>query len=470
VASLLNFGKGYLFAHRYQIGLMLGKGGMGTVYEAVHVPTARRRALKVMSYQLSGSPTLRQRFTREAQLGARIGSPYLVDVFDAGVDEVTDFPYLAMERLEGEDLARLSRRAGPLPFSHVIQYLQQAAIALQSCHAAGVVHRDIKPSNLFLARRPDGERRIKLLDLGIAKLLADGENTITEAIGTPAYMAPEQMKRGGRVVPATDSYALVMVAYTLLVGRGYFEDEDEPGNVFALAEVICGGHREQMTVRALRTGVSLPAAVDPIFARATAASPGDRYPSAVELVEALAKALDVPLPAVEPVRAPAASELPAGTRPSEVTTLRASEPATEGSAATPAAGQLDVASGPGRLKRRILPLALAAALLGGVLVTRTARRQSRSKSPSAERSATPIVATPAHAGLVSPPRAPPAGPPAPPASAPVPAAQPTRPPPGSPTARRRAGRARAAGDSAVPLARSAQKSPAPPAPPLYSRD
>ena len=465
MTSLLNFGEGYVFAHRYQIGPVLGKGGMGTVYEAIHVPTARRRALKVMSYQLSGAPMLQQRFTREAQLGARIGSPFIVDVLDAGVDEATALPYLAMERLEGEDLARLSRRVGPLPAATVARYVYEAALALRSCQAAGVVHRDVKPSNLFLSTRPDGERRIKLLDLGIAKLLAEGEATVTASIGTPAYMAPEQLHNGGRVTPATDSYALAFVAYTLLVGRAYFEDDDAPENVFALAELIRGGAREAASARARRAGVALPAELDEVFARATAATPGERYGSAVELVEALASALRVPLPAEQAGGLPPPPEIvplhPPEATTQRVTALPESAPARGSAARPPRPWQVRAPL------RWVVPIAL---VVGSVLalIAVTATRRSGSRPPpavSARAAAMTIPAPPSRSAVGGGPGPAPAAP-APPAGAAAPPALAAGRAAAAPPAATRRRRSRSARSGAG----SARLESPPPPPPLYSRD
>src|SRR5512139_92125 len=154
MAAALN--EGDVFASRYRIIRELASGGMGTVYEVVHTVTHRRCALKVMLSHTVEREKLRQRFMQESRLAAQIGSEYIVDVLDAGVDEETKAPYLVMELLEGEDLGQRLLRVGPLPRGEAAQYLWHVALALDRTHGAGIVHRDLKASNLFLTRREDG--------------------------------------------------------------------------------------------------------------------------------------------------------------------------------------------------------------------------------------------------------------------------------------------------------------------------
>jgi len=156
--------EGDLFAGRYKIVRELASGGMGTVYEVVHTVTERRCALKVMLSHTVEREKLRQRFMQESRLAAQIGSEYIVDVLDAGVDEETKAPYLVMELLEGEDLGQRLLRVGPLDRSEAVSYLWHVALALDRTHQAGIVHRDLKASNLFLTRREDGTPLVKVLD------------------------------------------------------------------------------------------------------------------------------------------------------------------------------------------------------------------------------------------------------------------------------------------------------------------
>src|SRR5262249_30901389 len=153
-----------------------------------------------------------------------VESEYIVDVSDAGVDEATKMPFMVMELLRGEELGDLLERVGGLPPTDVVTYLQQVAMALDRTHAAGIVHRDLKPENLFLTHRDDGSPRIKILDFGVAKVVAEGATGAgaTRSLGTPLYMPPEQFRTGAKLTPAADIYALGMMAYTLLVGKPYW--------------------------------------------------------------------------------------------------------------------------------------------------------------------------------------------------------------------------------------------------------
>src|SRR5512132_1995102 len=165
--------EGSVFAGRYRVVRCLAEGGMGAVYEVIHLETDRRRALKVMHPHLFQSEEMRERFKREARIAAHVDSEYIVDVSDAGVDYATRMPFLVMELLRGEELGDRLKRMGRLPPEEVVLYMQQAAWALDRTHAASIVHRDLKPANLFLTTREDGTPRIKILDFGVAKLVAE---------------------------------------------------------------------------------------------------------------------------------------------------------------------------------------------------------------------------------------------------------------------------------------------------------
>jgi serine/threonine protein kinase len=296
--SAVSLTEGTLFAGRYQVIRRIAAGGMGAVYEVLHVETARKRALKVMHPQFLQSQEMRDRFRQEAKVAANIESEFIVDVFDAGIDEATEMPFLVMELLKGEEIGRRVTKRGRLAPSEVVTYLHQTALALDKTHKAQIVHRDLKPENLFLTERDDGLPKIKILDFGIAKVVADSGTNVnaTRSLGTPLYMAPEQFRPGYRVAPTADLYALAMIAYTLLVGRTYWAEEATGGNVFSFAMVAVNGPPEPATVRAQRAGVPLPPALDAWFARAASPQPEARFPTATATVAALAEALGVPVP------------------------------------------------------------------------------------------------------------------------------------------------------------------------------
>jgi eukaryotic-like serine/threonine-protein kinase len=315
--------KGAIFARRYRIVRLIATGGMGAVYEVVHLGTERRLALKVMHPHVLAGEDARERFKREARISGRVEDDHIVDVFDAGVDEPAGTPFLVMELLAGEDLGERLRRLGRLPPAEVVAWLSQAALALDKTHRARIVHRDLKPRNLFLAEREGGPPRIKVLDFGIAKMVAEGASCgTTQILGTPLYMAPEQLDGDARLTAAADIYALGMVAYTLLVGAPYFEKEAMERGVLALAAVIARGAREPARARAAASGAALPGAFDAWFARATAPIPQDRFASAIEAVRALAEALGAGAAALPP----APPGRPRGPSPSWPTALSANVP------------------------------------------------------------------------------------------------------------------------------------------------
>jgi serine/threonine-protein kinase len=410
---------GTMFAGRYRVLRCIASGGMGAVYEVLHVETDRRRALKVMLPDAFAKADLRERFKREAKIAANIDSEHIVDVFDAGVDDATGMPFLVMELLRGEELGKRLKRVGRFPPGEVIDYLRQTAHALDRTHRASIVHRDLKPGNLFLAERDGASARVKVLDFGIAKLLveATAESGATQqGLGTPLYMAPEQWRADARLTPAADLYAFGQIAYTLLVGAPYWrEDLQRSGNVFAFAGVALLGLPEPATARAARAGVTLPPAFDAWFATAAATEPEARFPSASAAVDALARAFGEPLPldaGAPPADMPSASGL----------TLRTVE------SAVPA--RAPASSG---AKKTVRILAVAAALaLGGLGATFVAGR--RAAPPDAS------------AGAALPPPPPPAPPP--PASAATSADPPSA----------------AASASSAPPPIATGKTPAPPGP------
>jgi eukaryotic-like serine/threonine-protein kinase len=287
---------------------------MGAVYEVVDRPTRRRRALKVMLTTIATDPALRARFELEARVTANVESEHIVETFDAGVDADTGSPFLVMELLRGKDLGALLAERRRLHAVEVIALLKQAAMALDRTHAAGIVHRDLKPENLFIARRDDGSEWVKILDFGIAKLVAQSSQsyTATSCVGTPTYMSPEQIRGDGNIGPPADIYALAHIAYTMLVGEAYWETEARSGDgLYALLLRLSRGAAEPASVRASAAGVSLPAAFDRWFARATSANAASRLTSAGALVRELAAVFDLhPAPLTHGARDPERPALP----------------------------------------------------------------------------------------------------------------------------------------------------------------
>ncbi|MEO0606553.1 MAG: serine/threonine-protein kinase, partial [Myxococcota bacterium] len=182
---------------KYLVKNEIGKGGMGSVYEAEHAATGRRVAVKVInSGDLTKDQQVLSRFEREARAAGAIDTQYITQVLDAGLDRDSNLPFMAMEYLEGEDLQRMLKRVGPISPELALRVTAQACLGLRKAHDAKVVHRDIKPHNLFLARRDAGEVIVKLLDFGIAKVKMDQAQSRDGAdltktgnlLGSPLYV------------------------------------------------------------------------------------------------------------------------------------------------------------------------------------------------------------------------------------------------------------------------------------------
>ncbi len=301
---------GLVFHGRYRVLRRIGAGGMGRIYEVLDSNTNSKWALKTMHPEIVSDREQRARFEFEAKVTGPIESDHLAKVTDAGVDEQTGLPYLVMELLRGEDLGCMLER-GPLPFEQVVLLLGQVARALTLTHEANIVHRDLKPENLFVSKRDDGSLCVKILDFGIAKVVAQSTHAkTTRNVGTPLYMSPEQVLGDGTIGPRTDLYSLGHIAFALLTGKPYWEPESREinGTVAFLLRVMQGAP-EAASVRAARCEVQLPADFDAWFSRATAREAWDRFDSALDMVKGLAKALGVPL------RQPSQPSLPAPALP-----------------------------------------------------------------------------------------------------------------------------------------------------------
>jgi serine/threonine-protein kinase len=202
----------------YRLGELLGRGAMGEVYAAVG-PSGEAVALKFLKPAAARSAELVDRFRREAKLAAAIASPHVTRVLGSGKDRDGRL-WIAFERLRGETLEQRLMRRGRVPLAEAAWVVEHVLEGLRAAHAAGVVHRDVKPANVFL---DDGVEHARILDFGVAKLFegapgADAATTTQEQPGTPVYMAPEQLARGGAVDPRTDLYSAAAVAFVSLTG------------------------------------------------------------------------------------------------------------------------------------------------------------------------------------------------------------------------------------------------------------
>jgi len=211
---------GAIVAGKYRIERVLGAGGMGVVAAATHVQLDHRIAIKVLHDQAASDHAMVERFLREARAVAKLRSEHVCRVFDVGRLD-SGAPFIAMELLDGVDLARAIDER-PLAPVVAVDYVVQACVAIAEAHANGIVHRDLKPANLFVTKRLDGSPQIKVLDFGIAKASLGGDTSLTRTdavIGTPVYMSPEQLRSARDVDARTDIWALGVILYQALSGR-----------------------------------------------------------------------------------------------------------------------------------------------------------------------------------------------------------------------------------------------------------
>jgi serine/threonine-protein kinase len=217
---------GAVLLGKYRVDEVLGVGGMGKVVRAWHLLLEQPVAIKVLLPHVADSEATVQRFVREAQATVRLRSEHIARVMDVAT-LYDGTPVMVMEYLEGDDLNQIVRAHGPQSPHVVVDLMLQACEGIAEAHAAGIVHRDIKPSNFFITHRPDGSQLLKILDFGISKSpVGWSELTGTQTVvGTPSYMAPEQMKAARNADPRSDVWSMGIVIYQLLAGRPPFAGE-----------------------------------------------------------------------------------------------------------------------------------------------------------------------------------------------------------------------------------------------------
>ncbi|HEY0527736.1 MAG TPA: serine/threonine-protein kinase [Gemmatimonadaceae bacterium] len=275
----------------YQLGELLGKGGMGEVYKATHRMLARPAAIKLIRPEMLGAAdddTAKLaviRFRREAEAAANLRSPHTVELYDFGVTEDGTL-YLVMEFLDGMDLETFVRKNGPLPPGRVSYILRQVCESLDEAHSYGLVHRDIKPANIHVGRVGRKHDFVKVLDFGLVKPAADlgTEDSLATipgqvAMGTPAYMSPE-MALGEPVDGRSDIYALGCVAYYLLTGSLVF-DADKT------VQMIAKHLQSEPVPPSQRAPQAIPPALERLVMRCLAKDPALRPQTAAQLAQAL---------------------------------------------------------------------------------------------------------------------------------------------------------------------------------------
>lgn len=291
-----------LIDHRFRVEKKLGEGGMGTVWQVQHVESLQRFALKTLVGALGYDASVVERFRREARAAAALRTRHVVRVIDVQMGyrhRSEPLPFIVMELLEGRNLEQLVTESGRLAPGQLLWVLRQVGRALAAAHGQGIVHRDLKPANVFIAIDEDGEPIAKLCDFGIAKLLGESAHALQSRgaidtstggiLGTPLYMAPEQLRSARQVVPATDQWALALIAFRALVGCEYFADSQ------SATELVLRIAQDPMLPPSSRA-LGLARSFDTWFLRSCARTPGERFASVTEQVEALEEALGRPQP------------------------------------------------------------------------------------------------------------------------------------------------------------------------------
>jgi serine/threonine-protein kinase len=271
---------------KYQVEAVIGAGGMGVVAAARHVELGQRVALKFLLPGALLVPGAVERFIREARAAVQLQSQHVARVFDVGrLPDGT--PFMVMELLEGCDLGSLckSGRKSPLRVGDVVEYVIQACEAVAEAHALGIVHRDLKPANLFLTRRRNGAPLVKVLDFGISKVTnpLSSEASLTktsDVVGSPYYMAPEQVRSARDVDARTDIWALGVILYELIAGEVPFVATSVPQ--------LCAKVLEEEPIPLQQHRPDLPEGLSEIVAVCLRKRPEERYATVQDLVRALA--------------------------------------------------------------------------------------------------------------------------------------------------------------------------------------
>ena len=257
---------------RYEVVAELGRGAMGVVYKARDPQIDRMVAVKTVSLwgqELDEEKEFRLRFLHEAKAAGRLHHPGIVAIFDAGENPENNHPYIVLEYVAGEALNRILAREKKLPLPTALQLTQEVAEALDYAHAQGVIHRDIKPANILVTE----EGHAKIADFGIAKLNLAHFTVPGRLLGTPAYMAPEQLS-GEAADGRSDLFSLGVILYAMVTGHSPFHGDSATTVSFKVA------NREPLPATAL--DLTLPHELDEVISRAMAKDPRQRYQSGAE--------------------------------------------------------------------------------------------------------------------------------------------------------------------------------------------
>lgn len=410
---------GMLLANKYRLDKRLGAGGMGEVYRAVNVSIGRPVAIKILRPELLRNEDVVQRFLREARAATLVRHPNVVDVLD--VLEHQDIPFMVQELLSGEDLADyVDSQQGKLPLDEVLAIMLPVAEAVGAAHAKGVVHRDLKPANVFL-HTVDETVIPKVLDFGISKITTGDSSRVTTtgtALGTPAYMSPEQIEGLAHVDARSDVWSLGVMLFELAAGTRPFVAET-PGALFVKIATTAPRPLGEVCP-------SCPEAFAAIVTRCLRASKADRYDDARALATALRQLADargVPIkerllsirPRVSLLTDGETSRVPESLEPTMdessladgIKATRAADPDTQ-AAIERVARAMDPSPVSARTKtqpvarRRWIAVGIAATVATTVVVAATARSRSPGETPhSTHTTSSRTTATPDDAAVTS---------------------------------------------------------------------
>ncbi len=278
----------------FDVQRFIAAGGIGSVYEATQRSTGKPRAIKLMHGWLASDDKMRGRFIDEARIAGSLDSDHVVEIVSAGIDDELGVPWIAMELLRGQTLADFINNHGALSLADCCEVLTQARHGLQMAHERHLVHRDLKPDNLFVAdpRRLGVPFTIKVLDFGIAKWVQDARdgNKNSQVIGTPLWMAPEQLSQVASIAPATDVWAIGLLAFWMLTGHEYWLTASDPDSTVSsmIVELVAGAcATASQRIEELGAQSPFPEGFDEWFARCTQIDSLQRFPDAATCIDAL---------------------------------------------------------------------------------------------------------------------------------------------------------------------------------------
>ena len=269
--------EGRLLDGKFRLDHKVGDGGMASVWQATNTFVHRTVAIKLMHARYASDKELLGRFRNEASAAGRIGSPHICDVLDFGASEIG--PYIVLELLEGCSLAELIHAHRRLDPGLAVWIVRQALVGLEAAHRVGIVHRDLKPENIFLCRAIRGQWLVKLMDFGISKFSHDAHTAAGATMGTPHYMAPEQIQRAASVDARADLWSIGVILYEAITGVQLFARENVADALAAL--------RGYEPPPLLHHAPEAPRGLGEVLARCLQREPSARPPSAAALLAAL---------------------------------------------------------------------------------------------------------------------------------------------------------------------------------------